>query len=378
MIPTFNNARTLRRVLEEVKTHTDHILVINDGSTDETPAILADFPEIDQLQLAKNKGKGNALKQGFQKAGNLGYRFAITIDSDGQHYADDFQVFFDELDAHDGEDMLLIGSRNMEGPNIPKQNSFGNKFSSFWFWVETGILLSDTQCGLRLYPLEVVNKIQLFTPKFEFEIEVIVKTAWRGVPVKNLPVKVLYDPDERVSHFRPFVDIVRITLLNIWFVFVAFFYATPKKKLKEIREKGGKKFWRDDVLKINESPMKKAKAVALGLFIGISPFWGLQSLLVFFLAQFLKLNRVLAFFFSNISIPPLIPFIIYGSFKLGGWITGEPSDIIFSIKQIDNMQDVLMGMKQYLIGSFALAAISALIGGTLFYVIFSIFAKKRK
>lgn len=366
----------MRRVLEEVRAQTSHILVVNDGSTDSTSEILESFPEIEQLHLPQNKGKGNALKKGFQLAGERGYRFAITIDSDGQHYAGDFQHFFDELDANDGKDMMIIGERDMNSPGVPSQNNFGNRFCSFWFWVETGTMLNDTQCGLRLYPLKRVNSIQLFTPKFEFEIEVIVKLAWRGVPVKNIPVNVLYDPDERVTHFRPFIDIVRITLLNIWFVFVSFVYAKPKNKIKSLKEKGGKRFWRDDVLKINEPPSKKAKAVALGLFIGLSPFWGLQSLLVFFLAHFLKLNRVLAFFFSNISIPPFIPFIIYVGYWLGGKLTGGETNLVINFKNIENVKDVLLGMKQYLIGSFLVAFIVAVLGGFIFYAVFKLFRKQ--
>lgn len=376
LIPTFNNEKTLSRVLSQVQGETSHILVINDGSTDSTSKILDNFPEIEILHLPKNRGKGNALKKGFQLAGKRGYRFAITIDSDGQHFVEDFQYFFNELDANAGKDIMLIGERDMNSPGVPPQNNFGNRFCSFWFWVETGTMLNDTQCGLRLYPLEAVNSIQLFTPKFEFEIEVIVKLAWRGIPVKNIPVKVLYDPDERVTHFRPFTDIVRITLLNIWFVFVSFIYAKPKNKIKSIKVKGGKRFWRDDVLKINETPSKKAKAVTLGIFIGLSPFWGLQSLLVFFLAYFLKLNRVLAFFFSNISIPPFIPFIIYAGYWLGGRLTGGETDLIVNFKNVENMKDALFGMKQYLIGSFALAALTALCFGVLFYFIFLFFFNK--
>ena len=97
----------------------------------------------------------------------------------------------------------------MTQEGVPKKSSFGNKFSNFWFWFETGIKLEDTQSGYRLYPLKTIPK-NYFTRKFEFEIEVIVRSAWNGVAVKNVPIKVLYDPSERVSHFRPFKDFTRI------------------------------------------------------------------------------------------------------------------------------------------------------------------------
>src|SRR6476620_12271402 len=123
-----------------------------------------------------------ALRAGFKKSVELGFHYAITIDSDGQHYPHDIPVFLNELEQN-GE-ALLIGSRNMVQAGIPKKSSFGNKFSNFWFWVETGIRLDDTQSGYRLYPLQHIPK-KFYTRKFEFEIEVIVRTAWKGIPVKN-------------------------------------------------------------------------------------------------------------------------------------------------------------------------------------------------
>jgi len=134
-------------------------------------------------------------------------------------------VFLSEIEQNG--DALLIGSRNMMQLGVPKKSSFGNKFSNFWFWFETGIKLEDTQSGYRLYPLHKIAK-KYATNKFEFEIEVIVKAAWKGVPVKNVPVKVLYDPDERVSHFRPFTDFSRISVLNTMLVVISLLYIKPR------------------------------------------------------------------------------------------------------------------------------------------------------
>jgi glycosyltransferase involved in cell wall biosynthesis len=100
------------------------------------------------ITLPENQGKGNGLKTGFRKAKELGYDYAITIDSDGQHYPDDIPVFVEAL-LQEKEDVLLIGNRNMSQDGIPKKSSFGNRFSNFWFWFETGIKLEDTQSGYR-------------------------------------------------------------------------------------------------------------------------------------------------------------------------------------------------------------------------------------
>ena len=239
LIPTYNNSATLKRVLGGVQDYTSNIIVINDGSTDKTSAILEEFEHLDVISLSMNKGKGNALKTGFDKAATLGYDYAISMDSDGQHFPDDLPVFIDALEARTPSDpeLLVIGSRQMDDPSVPQKSSFGNRCSSFWFWVETGVKLQDTQCGYRLYPLRSINELELYTSRFELEIEVIVKAAWEGVEVKNLPVKVLYDLNERVTHFKPFQDVARITLLNIWFVGVALFYILPRNIFRKVKRK---------------------------------------------------------------------------------------------------------------------------------------------
>ncbi|MFY7814399.1 MAG: glycosyltransferase family 2 protein, partial [Chryseobacterium taeanense] len=178
LIPTYNNAKTLKRVIDGVLQYTENIIVVNDGSTDSTQEILRQYPQITVINLPENKGKGNGLKIGFRKAKKLGYNYAITIDSDGQHYPDDIPVFVEAL-QNEEEDVLLIGNRNMSQDGIPKKSSFGNRFSNFWFWFETGIKLEDTQSGYRLYPLLHIPK-KYITKKFEFEIEVIVRSAWKG------------------------------------------------------------------------------------------------------------------------------------------------------------------------------------------------------
>lgn len=238
LIPTYNNHSTLQRVVYETLVYTTNVIIINDGSTDGTEAILEGFSGVEVINLPENKGKGNALKVGFKKAEALGYHYAITMDSDGQHFPDDLSVFLEALDERmpGDQELLLIGSRKMDDPSVPDKSTVGNRLSTFWYWVETGIELTDTQCGYRLYPLRCVNSLRLQTTRFELEIEVIVKAAWEGVNVINRPVKVLYDPTERVTHFRPFQDVARITLLNIWFVAMALFYVAPRNVLRSFRK----------------------------------------------------------------------------------------------------------------------------------------------
>ncbi|MCL8535855.1 DUF2062 domain-containing protein [Chryseobacterium gallinarum] len=358
VIPTYNNEKTLKRVIDGVLDYTESIIVVNDGSTDSTPHILSQYPQITVISLPENKGKGNGLETGFRKAKESGYDYAITIDSDGQHYPDDIPVFVKAL-IEEKEDVLLIGNRNMSQDGIPKKSSFGNRFSNFWFWFETGIRLEDTQSGYRLYPLRKIPK-KFFTPKFEFEIEIIVRTAWRHVPVKNVPIKVLYDPAERVSHFRPFKDFTRISILNTILVTITLFYIIPRNFVNNFKKKSFKRFIKEDVLESDGSNRTKAFSIALGVFIGLSPFWGFQTLLVISLSVLFKLNKVLAFVASNISLPPFIPFIIAASLFLGGPFVEGESNVLSQDLNFDLIRNNLL---QYVIGSFILSTtVSCLTG----------------
>lgn len=358
LIPTYNNEKTLKRVIDGVLDYTEDIIVVNDGSTDSTKEILGSYSQIKVIDLPENKGKGNGLKIGFRKAKEQGYDYAITIDSDGQHYPDDIPVFVEAL-LNEKEDVLLIGNRNMSQDGIPKKSSFGNRFSNFWFWFETGIKLEDTQSGYRLYPLHKIPK-KYFTPKFEFEIEIIVRTAWRHVPVKNVPVKVLYDPAERVSHFRPFKDFTRISILNTILVTITLLYIIPRNFVNNFKKKSIKRFIKEDVLESDGSNRIKAFSIALGVFVGFSPFWGFHTLIVISLAVLFRLNKVLAFFASNVSLPPFIPFIIAASLFLGSPFVHGDSNIFSQELNFDLIKNNLL---QYVIGSFILAtSASAILG----------------
>jgi glycosyltransferase involved in cell wall biosynthesis len=367
IVPTYNNCKTVKRVLDSVLLYTSNVIIVNDGSTDETAQILENYKDLVQIHFPKNSGKGLALRAGFKKAIELNYNYSITIDSDGQHFASDIPKFIDLLEEDD--EVLIIGSRNMMQEGVPKKSSFGNKFSNFWFWFETGIRLEDTQSGYRLYPLQQIPR-KYFTNKFEFEIEVIVRSAWKGINVVNMPIQVLYDPTERVSHFRPFKDFTRISILNTVLVVITLVYIKPRDFFYSLKKKGIKQFFLENVLHGNDSNLKKSLSIALGVFIGISPFWGFQTVAVLFLAVVFKLNKAISFTFSNISFPPMIPFIIYGSLKLGGNFIHSDTPL-FLDKSI-TFTDIKNNIGQYIVGSFLLATIMAITLGALGYILMGV------
>ena len=373
LIPTYNNDKTLRRVIDGILAYTNHVFVINDGSTDTTSAILESYEkQISVVTIPINKGKGNALQVGFRKAKESGYDFAITIDSDGQHFPHDIPSFIKVL-KQKSKPVLIIGSREMEQDGIPKKSSFGNKFSNFWFWFETGIKLNDTQSGYRLYPLKFIPK-KFWTNKFEFEIEIIVRTAWKGIEVTNIPIDILYDPNERVSHFRPFQDFTRISILNTFLVFLTIFYIKPRNFFFSFKKKNIRTFIKEDILGSNDSNKVKALSIALGIFLGIAPFWGFQTFLSIFLASMFRLNKAISFFCSNISIPPMIPLIIYLSLLTGGFILQDHFHLDFSLVSFEIIKKNLL---RYIIGSLVLATFCSIVSGVLSYFLLTYFSQKK-
>lgn len=322
LIPTYNNAGTLAAVLQDVLTYTHRVIVVNDGSTDNTAEILAGFRQVHVVHYTPNRGKGMALRTGFKEAVKLGYDHAITLDSDGQHYAKDLVEFLTWLEAE--PNTLLIGARNLEQENVPGKSSFGNRFSNFWFWVNTGIRLQDTQSGYRSYPVSNLAHRKFFTSKYEFEIEVIVRASWSGIAVRGVPVSVYYPkPEERVSHFRPFKDFTRISILNTVLVLVAVFWVKPRDFVRNLFSREGRKMlYRAIFATPGETNHTKAVSLGFGVFMGIVPVWGFQLAVGIPLAILFRLNKPLFLLAANISIPPIMFIIMALSVATGKLVLG--------------------------------------------------------
>ncbi|MDH5474129.1 MAG: DUF2062 domain-containing protein [Cyclobacteriaceae bacterium] len=369
IIPTYNNDKTLKEVVNDVLLYTKNIIIVNDGASDTTSQILLDYQErVDIITHTFNKGKGKSLRSAFKYALQKGYEYAITIDSDGQHYSSDLPFFLSEIEQN--PHTLVIGSRNMNQENVPSKSSFGNKFSNFWFQFETGIKLEDTQSGYRLYPIKKMEYTSYLTNRFEFEVEVIVKAAWQGIAVKNIPVKVHYDPEEkRISHFRPFQDFTRISILNTYLVILALAYYIPFRFVKLLNKENIKVFIKKHFFDQTQPVHVKAMSIGFGVFMGIFPVWGYQLLIGIPLAHFFKLNKALFILAANISIPPMIPVIIYSSYRIGYFFVSNPSnDILF--KDGLTIEAVKSNLVQYLAGAVLLSVVMGVLFTLVSYIYF--------
>ena len=365
IVPTYNNVNTLENVLTDVAQYIPYIIVVNDGSSDNSDLLLSDLQQkfysssvtLEVIHFSTNKGKGTALRKGFERAVAAGFRYAITIDSDGQHFADDIPAFVEMIREY--PDSLIVGARNMQQEGVPGKSSFGNRFSNIWYRVETGIKLPDTQSGFRLYPVERLSNIRFFTRKYEFEIEVLVRAAWRGCHIRWTPVQVCYAPEEsRVSHFRPFLDFARISLLNTVLVFIAFLWIKPRDMIRGFSLQKLKQFVYKQFITQNENALHIALSTGFGIFMGNLPIWGFQLLTALAIAHFLKLNKAIVFVTANISIPPMIPVLLYIHFTVGGWIVNNPSAT--ASLDIISLEIVKHHLYQYLVGSVVFSVVAGI------------------
>ncbi len=210
VIPVYNHGAQVRKIAEKCLQFRLPVVVVDDGSTDSTPDVLASISGITVIRHKENRGKGASLLAGFA-AVLQSADWAITIDADGQHDPDDIPPLTRAVPV--GQRPLVIGKRTEMGhKNVPWTSRWGRKFGNFWVWASCGRWLSDSQSGFRAYPLPETLHLGTQARRFQFEVEVLVRAVWRGIPIVETPVHAIYGPpEERVSHFRPWLDFWRNT-----------------------------------------------------------------------------------------------------------------------------------------------------------------------
>ena len=236
IIPVYNSENLIADVIKSVLQYAENLIVVNDGSTDRTIDELSEYKKNEKFEILsyeKNRGKGYALQQGFKRALELDFTHAVTMDADGQHLATDIATLVQS--SENQPNALIIGARKFDNPNMPQGSRFANKFSNFWFTVQTGLRLPDTQTGFRIYPLQKMGKMRLFTNRYEAELEILVRLAWKNIPIVSQIINVYYPPiNERVSHFRGNKDFFRISVLNTVLCFFAVVYGYPRMLIHKL------------------------------------------------------------------------------------------------------------------------------------------------
>lgn len=360
LIPTYDNGGTVADVARRAAATGLDVIIVDDGSTDTTPAALATVAGITVHRYEQNRGKGAALLTGFDLAAERGFTHAIALDSDGQHYPEDVPLLLKAID--DDPAALIVGARDLVGAGAGRGSRFGCRFSNFWVYALTGQRVPDSQSGYRAYPIEAMRKLALRTRGFSFEVEVLVRASWIGVRLKSVPIQVRYfEADERVSHFRPLRDFGRIGLLNTHLCTLRICLPAPYLALTSQRQYHDLPFLervrqsaRSLVLEGHGSPLRVASSVSLGLFIGLTPFWGLQVAMTLGLAHVLRLSKTVAVLAAHVSFPLMIPPITYAALVLGRGIVGA--------EEVTSLEFARADVPHLLIGHAALATLSAVVG----------------
>lgn len=371
VIPVFNHGLTVGRVARGAKAH-GPVIVVNDGSTDDTPQVLAAEVGLTVVTLPTNQGKAAALRAGFARAGELGFTHAITIDADGQHSTAALPGFIAACRRQ--PEAFLIGVRDFKAAGAPFARRATNALSNFWFRFETGTPLADTQCGYRCYPLAAIRPLRVSARRYAYELEIMVKAAWAGVPLVPLPVAADYAaPTSRLSHFHPLRDMASMSRLHGRLSMATFCVPAPLRRLSalgvlhhlprgsRVRTVLGHLFAEN-----TETPGRVATALGVGLFCGIAPIWGFQMFAAALLAHRLKLNKAIALTASNVSFPLAAPFILAAGLALGhflwtgGWVPLDPESA---------GRQIPLYFWEWFLGSVVLAFVVSVIGGLVALVV---------
>jgi glycosyltransferase involved in cell wall biosynthesis len=210
VIPVYNHGEKVTQVVREaLKLHLP-LFVIDDGSTDSTYDRIKGILPVTIIRHGTNRGKGAAILTGFAAAAPLA-DWVITMDADGQHHPEDAWNLI--MAVPSGQRPIVVGHREgMNHRHVHWTSRFGRAFSNFWVRASGGPDIRDTQSGFRLYPLPEAMHLNVRARRFQFEVEILVRAKWHGIPVLEMPVGVTYEAeDERVSHYRGFVDFCRNT-----------------------------------------------------------------------------------------------------------------------------------------------------------------------
>jgi glycosyltransferase involved in cell wall biosynthesis len=209
VIPVYNHEKTVAEVAKQALKLNLPVFIVDDGSSDDSYIRIKNIEGVRVLRHSRNLGKGAALMTGFAEAVKAEMNWVITMDADGQHNPLDALSMM--MAIPEGNRPVVVGTRvGMIGRNIPWTSRFGRKFSNFWVLLSGGPKMSDSQSGFRIYPLPETLELKIVSRRFQYEVEILAKAGWKGIPVIEVPISVNYRPwGKRISHFRPFVDFVR-------------------------------------------------------------------------------------------------------------------------------------------------------------------------
>jgi glycosyltransferase involved in cell wall biosynthesis len=208
LIPALNAEKTLAAVVIAARAQVEPVVVIDDGSKDDTGDVARAAGAV-VLRHAANRGKGGALKTGFAWALENGYDGVVTLDADGQHLASEIGRFLDAADSEGAADLIIGGRSHLFEQMLPRRR-VANRFSAWSISKASGVPISDSQSGFRFYSARLIRDIELRTDGFDLESEVIVRAGRAGYRIVTIPIELGFVDGVATSHYRPLLDTLRI------------------------------------------------------------------------------------------------------------------------------------------------------------------------
>lgn len=333
--PTYNHARALEGVLAELDARGLDVIAVNDGASDETDAILDRWSRMSTgdrrrvvLRHEVNKGKAAALLTGFAEATRLGYTHAATIDTDGQHDVADL-VRLIALSASHAE-ALVIGARETAGEKsspregAPTASRLGRLISNWMVWAESGVRVSDSQSGMRVYPLAQREMLAARASRYCFETEVLVLAGWAGVEVIEQGIRSIYVVEGgRTTHFRLWRDTARSVRMHAGLLARALL---PRRRTAHATELARKRAlarattgtiparlasWfslrRLAEMAGGDASLRErlAASVGVGMFMAVLPIYGVKTVVCLWLSARFRLHPLAVIGVSSLSTPPV-------------------------------------------------------------------------
>lgn len=210
VIPAYNEAATIADIVQRSLPYSDMLVVVNDGSVDETRQILERCPVM-LINHGENLGKGKSLLAGIHYALEQGADAVITLDGDGQHRPEDIPHLLDCARRNPGRIVIAARLRNRRA--APVSRRFANRFADFWISWAAGQRIRDSQSGFRYYPGGVFRQCSTDSSGFVFESEILIDAARAGYYSREMAIDTLYHAGARSSHYRPGSDTWAIVLM---------------------------------------------------------------------------------------------------------------------------------------------------------------------
>lgn len=215
IVPAFNEERSIADVVIGLRGIVSHVLIVDDGSTDQTAA-RARAAGAEVLSRPTNTGKGSAVRAGLAHVMTGPFTHVVLLDGDMQHRPDEASRLLDEAERT-GADMVL-GERQFRREEMPAARYHANRIGSralSWF---VGAPVGDSQCGFRVCRLDALRDLPLRASGYDIETEMLVKLRRKGARLASVPITTVYAAER--SKLRPVRDTTRTCFLAVYYQFL--------------------------------------------------------------------------------------------------------------------------------------------------------------